>query len=1124
MARSVRLLAATALLLGLALQPAAGQVPADTPTAEAAAPAERLAPADVQGRIEAVEPADLDEETRARLLETYREALSLVQQAEAQRAEAAGHRAEAEAAPDLLSEIRARIDRPADEPAPQPPSGAKLGELEQELARAEARLAAAQETHTRLEAEPKRRTDRRIEAPKLLSEARQELERAEAELAAQPPEAPSEAERARRMLLRARAQELRARIAALEAELASYDARRDLLTARRELAARELVQAQKAVEAWRALVTDRRQQEGQQAVEEARRASRQVHPALRELAEENQRLAEMRTGSEGLTAGLTRASSELQRASEKLAALQLDLTRTRDRVETVGLTRTMGVLLRKKRAELPDVHDYERSIQVREERIGEVRNAWLDLQDRWADLADTDARAEEAVAAVRGRIAPEERDDVRQSARELLAARRELLDRLVRDYESYFITLVNLNTTEGQTVSVARQYARYIDEKVLWFRSTAPLHWRDAPALWRALRWLLAPDAWYSVLEALLADARGQLLLYGAAVLALALLLRAKAKLRARVRQVGELTRSASTDSFALTLSALALTLLTAGIAPLLMWFVGWRVASPLEAGDFARAVGGALVGTAPVYLTLELLRQMCREDGLADAHFRWPERSRRTLRLASSGLIAVGLPLLFVVLLAGWDFNQPHNDSLGRLAFIALMVVVAVFVWRVLSPHRGIVQPAIERHPGGWLDRLSFLWFGLSVGAPVAWAVAAAAGFLYTARELATRLLWSLWLAVLLLVLYELMMRWLFVARRRLALERARKRREAQQAEEAEPEAAPPPEEPEVSLRDMGAQTRQLSLSLVLVALAAGLYLVWSGVLPALGVLDEVLIWGGVSLADVGRAVLIIVVTVVAARNIPGLLEITVLQRLPLEPGVRFAITTIGRYVLIFVGVVLTAGAVNVGWEKVQWLAAALTVGLGFGLQEIFANFVSGIIILVERPMRVGDVVTVGDVTGTVARIRMRATTITDWDRKELVVPNREFITGRLINWTLSDRVLRLVVPVGIAYGSDTEKARDVLLRVARKHPDVLDEPEPQALFLGFGNSSLNFELRAFIPSVDVRLRVQSELHMQIDRAFREAGITIAFPQLDLHVESIEAPLRVARQRGSEPEGSEQT
>jgi potassium efflux system protein len=171
---------------------------------------------------------------------------------------------------------------------------------------------------------------------------------------------------------------------------------------------------------------------------------------------------------------------------------------------------------------------------------------------------------------------------------------------------------------------------------------------------------------------------------------------------------------------------------------------------------------------------------------------------------------------------------------------------------------------------------------------------------------------------------------------------------------------------------------------------------------------------------------------------------------------------------------------------------------------------------------MRVGDVVTVGDVTGTVARIRMRATTITDWDRKELVVPNREFITGRLINWTLSDRVLRLVVPVGIAYGSETEKARDLLLQIGRSHPDVLDEPEPMALFLGFGDSSLNFELRVFIPSVDVRLRVQSELHMQIDRAFRQAGITIAFPQLDLHVESIEAPLRVIGEREAGPTGGD--
>ena len=132
------------------------------------------------------------------------------------------------------------------------------------------------------------------------------------------------------------------------------------------------------------------------------------------------------------------------------------------------------------------------------------------------------------------------------------------------------------------------------------------------------------------------------------------------------------------------------------------------------------------------------------------------------------------------------------------------------------------------------------------------------------------------------------------------------------------------------------------------------------------------------------------------------------ILQRLSFDAGSRFAVTTVVRYVIVVVGVVVTFGQLGIGWSKVQWLVAAVTVGLGFGLQEIFANFVSGLIILFERPIRVGDIVTIGGFSGRVTQIRIRATTIRQWDRKELVVPNKEFITGQLINWSLRTRCCR--------------------------------------------------------------------------------------------------------------------
>src|SRR5690606_33943584 len=218
------------------------------------------------------------------------------------------------------------------------------------------------------------------------------------------------------------------------------------------------------------------------------------------------------------------------------------------------------------------------------------------------------------------------------------------------------------------------------------------------------------------------------------------------------------------------------------------------------------------------------------------------------------------------------------------------------------------------------------------------------------------------------------------------------------------------------------------------------------------------------ISLADALGALFIIVVALLLAGNLPGLLEVSVLSRLQLAQGSAYAITTLLSYIIVGVGFVSMLGTLGVSWDKLQWLVAALSVGLGFGLQEIFANFVSGLIILFERPLRIGDTVTIGNVSGTVSRIHIRATTITDFDRKEMIVPNKAFITGELTNWSLSDTITRVTVKVGVAYGSDLELTRKLLLQIADDNPRVLKDPAPLVFLLAFGASTLDHELRVHV------------------------------------------------------------
>jgi potassium efflux system protein len=246
----------------------------------------------------------------------------------------------------------------------------------------------------------------------------------------------------------------------------------------------------------------------------------------------------------------------------------------------------------------------------------------------------------------------------------------------------------------------------------------------------------------------------------------------------------------------------------------------------------------------------------------------------------------------------------------------------------------------------------------------------------------------------------------------------------------------------------------------------------------------------------------------------LPGFLELWVLGRTSLDSGARYAVASLARYALIVLGTLIVLSFLSVPYEQLGWLLAAASVGLGFGLQEIVANFVSGIILLLERPVRVGDVVTIDDTTGVVSRIQMRATTVTNWDRKELVIPNKDLITQKLLNWSLTNVINRLTVEVGVAYGTDPDRVREILLRVVEAHPSVLKDPAPLISFETFGDSSLNFAVRVFLEKLDNRIAVTHQINTAIANAFRDAGIEIPFPQRDLHV---------AFADGAKPEAFEQ-
>jgi len=232
-------------------------------------------------------------------------------------------------------------------------------------------------------------------------------------------------------------------------------------------------------------------------------------------------------------------------------------------------------------------------------------------------------------------------------------------------------------------------------------------------------------------------------------------------------------------------------------------------------------------------------------------------------------------------------------------------------------------------------------------------------------------------------------------------------------------------------------------------------------------------------------------------------------LIRLQVEEGLRYTMLRISHYVILAVGAVFALQFVGIDLGGLAVIFGLLSVGIGFGLQNVASNFVSGVILLFERPIVIGDRITVGDLEGDVTAIKMRATTIQSLDNISIIVPNSDFISGKVVNWSHGGQMIRLQIDVGVSYGSDIDLVFRALREIAASNSSVLTNPKPDILLTSFGDSALNMRLRVWIDDPKMHHNIRSDLNCAIVRKFREVGIEIPFPQRELHVRS---PLAISQ------------
>lgn len=702
-----------------------------------------------------------------------------------------------------------------------------------------------------------------------------------------------------------------------------------------------------------------------------------------------------------------------------------------------------------------------------------------------------------------GQPAEQATPQLRATLLELATTRSQLLERMSGDLNALLNASITLQLNQKQLQQVASNLRATLDEQMFWIPSNKPLDlaWlQQVPTL---LERQLAAMPWGSGVRELGAGLLDRPWLFIPLLLVIGALLWRRSWLFGKLQALHEDIGHYKRDSQLHTPLAILLNVLLA--LPVTLFLALCGLALLIDARGQNATLGSALLEMAQAWLVFYTLYRILSPGGVGELHFRWPRPQVTFLRTQVRRLGLVVLALVAVVTVA------EHQPALLADDVIGIFVVLSGFALMAWLLSRLLLAGPLRENSSPFRLLLGMAFTALPIGL----FVAVCFGYYYTALKLTDRLIDTLYLLIFWLLLEAAFERGLAVAARRLAYARALAKRQAQPKEG--PEGEPVVEEPTLDIE----QVNQQSLRLVRLALLSGfiacLYWVWADLIGVFTYLDNITLYEyssgtgdaatlmPISLLDLLGSLIILGLTIALASNLPGLLEVLVLSRLKLAQGSAYATTTLLTYVIGGVGFVSTLGALGVSWDKLQWLVAALSVGIGFGMQEIFANFISGLIILFERPVRIGDVVTIGNLSGTVSRIRIRATTITDFDRKEIIVPNKTFITGQLVNWSLTDTVTRVTIQIGVGYGSDLELVRKLLLQAANENPRVLRDPAPLVYFLTFAESTLNHELRIHVRDLGDRNPAIDEINRFIDREFKKHGIDISFRQLDVHVKNLE-------------------
>jgi potassium efflux system protein len=832
--------------------------------------------------------------------------------------------------------------------------------------------------------------------------------------------------------------------------------------------------------------------------------------ALSEFASQNLALAQERRAfavseaARGKALSLTSArSQDIQRSTQTVERI----------LGTGSLTEELGVVLKRVRSDLPKPVELKQTLLATQQAQTALQLKQILWQERLRVLEEREP-LEPATEGLSSTTSALEQG--------IIESRKSLLTGLIEDAQSESDQIAAQELALRDLLLRTETLGTQLDRRLLWLRTSAPLGMDWFTTLPTGFGTLFSAQNWSTAFNAgksgFTARPIFNLLVVIFAIALLVLSRRLHGTLENLAEQVGNVGR----DTYWTTPLAGLITLINALPIPLLLVLSASLLAPYGQDKPFTSALSAAFMATGAVVFILLLFREMARPQGLFAGHFGWSDLAALRLRRALTWFTIVQGVAAFIFSIAASANGAETRYSVGLIAFVIGAAAIVLFVWKLFKPTNGVFSEVVKHNPKG--QKLLASLFPILLIGPLINGVLPMRGYFDTASALQTKVFQSGAVLFLSAVFFGLLMRLYLVAQRRYTLQKAKAHRKEVEtarltADKNEASGDAVPSELNTAEPDperLSAQTKNVLLSIAGAALAFGLWMIWSPVIPALGIADDIVLWQTQALVDglpVTRGVTLWNVLLcfgllfggfIIARNIRGFLEVGLFARMRLDPGTRYAAVTIAGYFIVMIGTIAGLAQLGVDWSRLQWVVAALGVGLGFGLQEIVANFICGLIILFERPVRVGDTVTIGELSGTVNSIRIRASTITDWDNRDIIIPNKTLITQNVTNWTLNNNVTRIMITIGVAYGSDIDQVRSIIETVLAHHPDVLDTPAPTVFFMRHSASSLDFEMRIFVGNPGKRLPLTHDINAAINRALKENDISIPFPQSDIHVHGL--------------------